>query len=109
MPQKVVFICGSLSGRLSIALLAALIRSRPLDEQETILLQLEEPIPPPVFLLSAPHGAPDDQEIVIASDGHKGHSLRAERHVHGQGKYLTSFLVRSRRAQSMTRRCRHRN
>lgn len=109
MSQRVIFVCGDPRGKLSVALLAALIKSRSSDEMETLLVRLDEPIPPPTYLLSAPTRDANDDELVIVREDHSGHSLRSQRHDSSEKQHFKSLLMRSRRAQSMTRRCRHRN
>lgn len=109
MSRRVVFICGGLSGSLPLELLARLIKERSGDETEAMLMQLEEPIPPPVFQLSACPGDVPIEEAVILREDHSGHSLRSQRRQPSARVDLKLTFTRSRRTQSITRRGKHRN
>ncbi len=105
MSQKVIFVCGNLSA----ALLLALLKRLPDDESQTLVLQLEEPQPPPTFLLHAPHEDVYEEDMVIPRDDHSGESLRAANRNTRDQRNPQNRLIRSRSGQSMVRRGKYRN
>ncbi|HXK38109.1 MAG TPA: hypothetical protein VJ579_03505 [Candidatus Paceibacterota bacterium] len=108
MSQRVVYICGNSGGGLAIALLTALIKAHSSEDIETLLVPLEEPLPLPVFELSAHHEGAADEQVLIPREDHTGCTLRTQRHNSVARWSTRNKLIRSRRAQSMTRRCKHR-
>lgn len=105
MSPKVIFICGN----LPVALLLALAKRRPDDEAETLVLQLEEPQPPPTFLLHAPCEDVYEEDKVIPREDHSKESLRAVHRTTRDKRKLCSRSIRSKRGQSMMRRGKYRN